>query len=116
MLFFFSGRRLHTRCALVAGVQTLALPIWADRGGLPDGAELKSTGRRQPARLETGAAREGSTIDRYWPDRRRQILKSCATGLAVPPLGQHRTLTCLVLDIRSRGRRFSRGPFPGSGI
>src|SRR3546814_19407792 len=77
---------------------------------------LKSTGRRQPARRETGAAQEGSTIDRYWPDRRRQILKSCATGLAVPPLGQHRTLTCLVLDIRSRGRRFSRGPFPGSGI
>src|SRR3546814_264565 len=88
----------------------------ADRRGLPDGAELKSTGRRQPARRETGAAQEGSTIDRYWPDRRRQILKSCATGLAVPPLGQHRTLTCLVLDIRSRGRRFSRGPFPGSGI
>src|SRR3546814_3304678 len=25
--FFFSSRRLHTRCALVAGVQTCALPI-----------------------------------------------------------------------------------------
>src|SRR3546814_12901911 len=27
--FFFSGRRRHTRCALVTGVQTCALPICA---------------------------------------------------------------------------------------
>src|SRR3546814_9836762 len=30
MLFFFSSRRLHTRCALVTGVQMCALPIWHD--------------------------------------------------------------------------------------
>src|SRR3546814_2017021 len=28
-LFFFSSRRRHTRCALVTGVQTCALPILA---------------------------------------------------------------------------------------
>src|SRR3546814_3176164 len=28
MLFFFSSRRRHTRCALVTGVQTCALPIF----------------------------------------------------------------------------------------
>src|SRR3546814_3556587 len=27
-LFCFSSRRRHTRCALVTGVQTCALPIW----------------------------------------------------------------------------------------
>src|SRR3546814_9789253 len=27
MFFFFSSRRRHTRCALVTGVQTCALPI-----------------------------------------------------------------------------------------
>src|SRR3546814_6396895 len=27
LLFFFSSRRLHTRCALLTGVQTCALPI-----------------------------------------------------------------------------------------
>src|SRR3546814_1948265 len=27
MVFFFSSRRRHTRCALVTGVQTCALPI-----------------------------------------------------------------------------------------
>src|SRR3546814_14855972 len=34
VLFFFSSRRRHTRCALVTGVQTCALPIssrFADR-------------------------------------------------------------------------------------
>src|SRR3546814_18657953 len=28
-MFFFSSRRRHTRCALVTGVQTCALPIYA---------------------------------------------------------------------------------------
>src|SRR3546814_6897441 len=30
-VFFFSSRRRHTRCALVTGVQTCALPISSDR-------------------------------------------------------------------------------------
>src|SRR3546814_2682344 len=30
-LFFFSSRRRHTRCALVTGVQTCALPISGQR-------------------------------------------------------------------------------------
>src|SRR3546814_18856161 len=30
--FFFSSRRRHTRCALVTGVQTCALPICATEG------------------------------------------------------------------------------------
>src|SRR3546814_1327860 len=29
VIFFFSSRRRHTRCALVTGVQTCALPIYA---------------------------------------------------------------------------------------
>src|SRR3546814_5553725 len=37
LYFFFSSRRRHTRCALVTGVQTCALPIylevWADMIG-----------------------------------------------------------------------------------
>src|SRR3546814_718428 len=35
--FFFSSRRRHTRCALVTGVQTCALPIYGDRIGAIDG-------------------------------------------------------------------------------
>src|SRR3546814_3194398 len=32
-MFFFSSRRRHTRCALVTGVQTCALPIWLSAVG-----------------------------------------------------------------------------------
>src|SRR3546814_8093430 len=32
LLFFFSSRRRHTRCALVTGVQTGALPIYLFTG------------------------------------------------------------------------------------
>src|SRR3546814_2676711 len=31
LVFFFSSRRRHTRCALVTGVQTCALPIYRAR-------------------------------------------------------------------------------------
>src|SRR3546814_5983772 len=33
-VFFFSSRRRHTRCALVTGVQTCALPICSHNHGL----------------------------------------------------------------------------------
>src|SRR3546814_1482136 len=36
-LFFFSSRRRHTRCALVTGVQTCALPISFDARGSQTG-------------------------------------------------------------------------------
>src|SRR3546814_18323566 len=52
--FFFSSRRRHTRCALVTGVQTCALPIWRYppwRGvfypkGLPQRCELDYASRQ----------------------------------------------------------------------
>src|SRR3546814_3929358 len=37
--FFFSSRRRHTRCALVTGVQTCALPICIDSFGASAPAE-----------------------------------------------------------------------------
>src|SRR3546814_1841828 len=33
-MFFFSSRRRHTRCALVTGVQTCALPIYFQSGDI----------------------------------------------------------------------------------
>src|SRR3546814_4591734 len=44
-LFFFSSRRRHTRCALVTGVQTCALPIF----GI---AEVIVTARRKSESLQ----------------------------------------------------------------
>src|SRR3546814_20898181 len=50
MLFFFSSRRRHTRCALVTGVQTCALPIFAaGRGGHPLRTEHAFIARRSAA-------------------------------------------------------------------
>src|SRR3546814_10287266 len=40
---FFSSRRRHTRCALVTGVQTCALPIWL--GGFPGWILRRPRGR-----------------------------------------------------------------------
>src|SRR3546814_21069636 len=52
MLFFFSSRRRHTRCALVTGVQTCALPIWLvipgeSRGPCDAGARQLDPGFRR---------------------------------------------------------------------
>src|SRR3546814_11465741 len=50
-LFFFSSRRRHTRCALVTGVQTCALPICAVRARL-SARELHA--RRHARRTRSG--------------------------------------------------------------
>src|SRR3546814_6179898 len=42
LLCFFASRRRHTRCALVTGVQTCALPIYQGR------ARLRPRGRPRP--------------------------------------------------------------------
>src|SRR3546814_5782721 len=38
LFFFFSSRRRHTRCALVTGVQTCALPIYPQTRQRPAGS------------------------------------------------------------------------------
>src|SRR3546814_1695353 len=57
--FFFSSRRRHTRCALVTGVQTCALPISLDRF---------NAGARAGRDDEHG--RGSKAISRYYGDRR----------------------------------------------
>src|SRR3546814_7340416 len=51
--FFFSSRRRHTRCALVTGVQTCALPIYEADAILPRFAQPDDTAR---ADVDPGAA------------------------------------------------------------
>src|SRR3546814_7299923 len=59
-LFFFSSRRRHTRCALVTGVQTCALPISL---ALPPIATIHSDASG------TASCREG----RIWPAARSPL-------------------------------------------
>src|SRR3546814_4306822 len=48
---YFSSRRRHTRCALVTGVQTCALPIWLEP---PEGAHgfLRDIGKHRISAAE----------------------------------------------------------------
>src|SRR3546814_15059912 len=48
LFFFFSSRRRHTRCALVTGVQTCALPISRSRISTPTSSSSKRRPRHQP--------------------------------------------------------------------
>src|SRR3546814_6622968 len=89
IFFFFSSRRRHTRCALVTGVQTCALPICPDlpcKGGaeapgqphggpcfsacrLPLAARRSNETRTPPRRLapcnEGAAGREASSGHKF---------------------------------------------------
>src|SRR3546814_5203054 len=59
LICFFSSRRRHTRCALVTGVQTCALPICSfDDLGTNEHAgqkEILGIGKRGPQRHRSGA-------------------------------------------------------------
>src|SRR3546814_3828857 len=54
-IFFFSSRRRHTRCALVTGVQTCALPISACRHSVSGTVSLPSSGCFSPFPHGTGS-------------------------------------------------------------
>src|SRR3546814_2190931 len=49
--FFVSSRRRHTRCALVTGVQTCALPIWKREAGAHGYGDHNSDWKATPEAL-----------------------------------------------------------------
>src|SRR3546814_9479234 len=57
-MFFVSSRRRHTRCALVTGVQTCALPIYCRRSAslAADSRSPCRNDRRSPAESRRGRA------------------------------------------------------------
>src|SRR3546814_6068179 len=91
LFFFFSSRRRHTRCALVTGVQTCALPIWCHRlrNDLSTGAASPVVASRSPR--ETGprclhpTADHGSSKSSMHPthDHRCPDRKSVVEGKSV---------------------------------
>src|SRR3546814_4142710 len=56
-MFFFSSRRRHTRCALVTGVQTCALPISGSKDLVVDDIFVPDYRVETMMALNTGAAR-----------------------------------------------------------
>src|SRR3546814_1939837 len=85
VLFFFSSRRRHTRCALVTGVQTCALPIsaamWVEKEGAYGNAERRTHVWRQLVDAP-GEARSDSWIMMEFAKRRseeRRVGKECVS-------------------------------------
>src|SRR3546814_18378144 len=73
LIFFFSSRRRHTRCALVTGVQTCALPIF------PDGRSLDLG--RMVATDPSGASGLADRIDNHWGSIVRAGMLSSLFGI-----------------------------------
>src|SRR3546814_18948116 len=90
MSFFFSSRRRHTRCALVTGVQTCALPIfWDDPYSNHNGGQ---NAFGPDGRLYVGMGDAGAGGD---PENRAQNLRS--------PFGK-----LFALNVDRRGRSEER--------
>src|SRR3546814_10787520 len=78
-VFFFSSRRRHTRCALVTGVQTCALPILIPVRALKNaGTEAFTMKQREVANsLDAGdvdMAEAQLQIEHYWAGALRRAV------------------------------------------
>src|SRR3546814_7611506 len=81
--FFFSSRRRHTRCALVTGVQTCALPIcpfcrcWT----MATHGENRMNGNGMVRPLADASSRIGPGLTRVGSDRseERRVGKECVS-------------------------------------
>src|SRR3546814_6699320 len=105
--FFFSCRRRHTRCALVTGVQTCALPIFPD--------EARSR-RKRHCQTEKGDAdagnRDAATEDPALVFRGAKLFapvqQRCRRRAIVTP-GHGRSLPSTAPSTRRRDRRYDIG-------
>src|SRR3546814_1027220 len=114
-VFFFSSKRRHTRCALVTGVQTCALPIcpfrrlWriaaqdhlgAVRSGGDRGAGERALSLARPARYAACVARARGIARRRGRDGMRASLSQT---FAIPLLLLVVTVAGLVLGLMEQG-------------
>src|SRR3546814_450744 len=102
MLFFFSSRRRHTRCALVTGVQTCALPILAPRqrvGGVGVAAATEAVARELVEQQE----------------QRQRAVGAVHPGFQLAPGGGPVGVDELFTEARVEGV-VAREPFAGAGV
>src|SRR3546814_246537 len=112
--FFFSSRRRHTRCALVTGVQTCALPICSLYDGAAASVFLQPLARiDDPAErnwasewLAAILAAEGVTVD----PQVKEYLWSALGSLASAPVSE-RTLTGLAVLLQQQQLKQALGPY-----
>src|SRR3546814_17568766 len=91
MFFFFSSRRRHTRCALVTGVQTCALPIFA--GYRREGKRYMTIavgctgGKHRSVAMSEALARRLGSEDDISVDR-KSVVKGKSVSVRVDPGGR----------------------------
>src|SRR3546814_4483714 len=81
-VFFFSSRRRHTRCALVTGVQTCALPIccpatWTFCAGRAWPQNVQVAGQRR--RSAEGDGRKRGRHSSHVRSEERRVGKECVS-------------------------------------
>src|SRR3546814_7198174 len=86
LIVFFSSRRRHTRCALVTGVQTCALPIFLEAGVLAAvgeriGSDVDDTHDARAVELQdpTGAVELGGRVEHPERSEERRVGKECVS-------------------------------------
>src|SRR3546814_3643355 len=89
IIFFFSSRRRHTRCALVTGVQTCALPISPVRDDERARQQcrrifLSARQFRDPAQ-HAGADLEPTTVQNSDPPPSLPSICARTSGIGGPP-------------------------------
>src|SRR3546814_4418189 len=83
--FFFSSRRRHTRCALVTGVQTCALPIYCEVIHWRDNMNYRELGRTgwKVSEISFGAwaigGSWGDVDDKESRSEERRVGKECVS-------------------------------------
>src|SRR3546814_19516178 len=96
-MFFFSSRRRHTRCALVTGVQTCALPISGVLRAY--NSFLTNDARTAAGDYARAAARQG------WLDQIQSYLNNDSQGLGGQLTGSYNAAQDLAADPTSGSAR-----------
>src|SRR3546814_8214592 len=99
--FFFSSRGGHTRCELVTGVQTCALPIL----GLTCAASSGTPRPRNTARDCEAKASFSSMTSNWSMLRPRRASNFCVAGTGPMPITRGGTPALVMPRIRARGRK-----------
>src|SRR3546814_2822193 len=97
MMFFFSSRRRHTRCALVTGVQTCALPILRpprERGTI--WSKVRSSARKSSPQYWHSKESRRKTLNRVKAGRRSRLtycFSEITLGSLISKLGERTTVS-----------------------
>src|SRR3546814_5440385 len=110
VFFFFSSRRRHTRCALVTGVQTCALPI------LPIGGTAIGTGINADPSFGKAMAKTLSTLSKTKFESAADKFEGLASqDDSVELSGQLSALAVALMKIANDLRWMNSGPLAGLG-